>query len=149
MLCLCLNRWLRTLLLRGCLGEWCWYNFNRLMHNPGRSYWNAVKHVFRYLAGTKDHDILFGPNPTTGVVGYTDSDFRRLCGQSQVNNRILFQIRQWSNLVEIETLGVHIHLNDRSGIHSCVRRNKESFMARSVGAHVSTSRLRLGSSCLQ
>ena len=45
------------------------------MHNPGRSHWNAVKHVFRYLAGTKDHGILFGPNPTTGVVGYTDSDF--------------------------------------------------------------------------
>ena len=31
--------------------------------------------MFRYLAGTKDHDILFGPNPTTSVVGYTDSDF--------------------------------------------------------------------------
>ena len=48
---------------------------NRFMHNPGRSHWNAVKHVFRYLAGTKDHDILFGPNPTSGVVGYTNSDF--------------------------------------------------------------------------
>ena len=45
------------------------------MHNPGRSHWNAVKHVFRYLAGTKDHGILFGPNLTTSVVGYTDSDF--------------------------------------------------------------------------
>ena len=47
---------------------------SRFMHNPGRSHWNAVKHVFRYLAGTKDHGILFGPNQTTGVVGYTDSD---------------------------------------------------------------------------
>ena len=45
------------------------------MHNPGRSHWNAVKHVFRYLAGTKDHGILFGPNQTSGVVGYTDSHF--------------------------------------------------------------------------
>ena len=45
------------------------------MHNPARSHWNAVKHVFRYLVGTKDHDILFGPNSTSGVVGYTDSDF--------------------------------------------------------------------------
>ena len=41
---------------------------NRFMHNPGRSHWNTGKHVFRYLAGTKDHDILFGPNPTSGVV---------------------------------------------------------------------------------
>ena len=48
---------------------------SRFMHNPGRSYWNAVKHVFRYLAGTKDHGIPFGPNSTSGVAGYTDSDF--------------------------------------------------------------------------
>ena len=48
---------------------------SRFMHNPGRPYWNAVMHVFRYLAGTKDHNILFGPNRTSGVVGYTDSDF--------------------------------------------------------------------------
>ena len=45
---------------------------NRFMHNPGRSHWNIV---LRYLAGTKDHDILFGSNSTSGVVGYTDSDF--------------------------------------------------------------------------
>ena len=38
------------------------------MHNQGRSHWNAVKHVFKYLAVTKDHGILFGPNKT-------DSDF--------------------------------------------------------------------------
>ena len=31
--------------------------------------------MFSYLAGTKDHDILFGPNSTSSVVGYTDSDF--------------------------------------------------------------------------
>ena len=45
------------------------------MHNPGRSHWNTFKHVFRYLVGTKDHNILFSPNKTTSVVGYTDSDF--------------------------------------------------------------------------
>ena len=48
---------------------------SRFMHNSGRSHWNAVKHVFRYLAGTKDHGILFDPNLTLGVVGYTDSVF--------------------------------------------------------------------------
>ena len=47
----------------------------RFTHNPSRSHWNAVKHVFRYLAGTKDHGILFGLNSTLGVVSYTDSDF--------------------------------------------------------------------------
>ena len=48
---------------------------SRFMHNPDRSHWNAVKHGFRYLASTKDHDILFGPNSTSSVVGYTNSDF--------------------------------------------------------------------------
>ena len=48
---------------------------SRFMHNPDRSHRNAIKHVFRYLARTNDHDILFGPNPTSGVVGYTDLDF--------------------------------------------------------------------------
>ena len=31
--------------------------------------------MFRYLAGTKDHNVLSGPNSTSGVVGYIDSDF--------------------------------------------------------------------------
>ena len=49
--------------------------FSRFMHNPDRSLWNVVKHVFRYLVGTKDHGILFSPNKNSGVVGYTDSNF--------------------------------------------------------------------------
>ena len=69
-------------------------------------------------------------------------------GQSEINNRILLQIRQWSNLMEVETLGVHSHLNDQSRICSYVLCSKRSFMARLAGAHISTSQLRLGSSCL-
>ena len=45
------------------------------MHNPDRSHWNAIKHWFRYLVGTKDYGILFGPKDTSSVIGYTDSDF--------------------------------------------------------------------------
>ena len=48
---------------------------SRFMHNPVRSHWNAVKHVFRYLVGTKDYDVLFGLNKNAGVVSYTNSDF--------------------------------------------------------------------------
>ena len=44
----------------------------------------------------------------------------------EINNQILFQIRQWSNLVEVETSGVHSHLNDRSRICSCVHATKEA-----------------------
>ena len=49
--------------------------FKRFMLNPGQSHWNAVKHVFRYLVGRKDHGILFQTNKNSGVVGYTDSSF--------------------------------------------------------------------------
>jgi hypothetical protein len=45
------------------------------MHNPDRPHWNAVKHIFRYLAGTQDYVIKFGPNEPLGLLGYTDSDY--------------------------------------------------------------------------
>mgnify|MGYP000235154849 CR=1 FL=1 len=48
---------------------------SRFMHNLGRSHSNVVKSVFRYLVGTQDLRILFGPNKNPSVFGYTDSDF--------------------------------------------------------------------------
>jgi hypothetical protein len=45
----------------------------RFMHNPGRLHWNIVKHIFRYLVGTKDYDIKFGPNEPSSLVGHTNS----------------------------------------------------------------------------
>ena len=36
----------------------------------------------------------------------------RLCRQLKVDDRISLQIRQWSNIMEVETLGVHDHLDD-------------------------------------
>jgi hypothetical protein len=48
---------------------------SRFMHNPGRPNWNVVKHIFRYLVGTQDYDIKFGPNEPSGPVGFTDSDY--------------------------------------------------------------------------
>jgi hypothetical protein len=47
----------------------------RFMHNPGRPHWNAVKHIFRYLVGTEDYGIRFGPNESLGPVGFTDTDY--------------------------------------------------------------------------
>jgi hypothetical protein len=48
---------------------------SRFMYNPGRPDWNTVKHIFRYLVGTQDYGMKFGPNKTLGLVGYTDSDY--------------------------------------------------------------------------
>ena len=47
----------------------------KFMQNPGHLQWNVVKHVFRFMVGTKDYNILFYPNKNSSVVGYTDSDF--------------------------------------------------------------------------
>ena len=41
--------------------------------------------------------------------------------------------------MEVETSGVHSHLNDRSRICSCVQSSERGFMARSARAHVSAS----------
>ena len=48
---------------------------SRFMDNPGRAHWNAVKHIFRYLVGTQDHDITFAPDEVSSLLGYTDSDY--------------------------------------------------------------------------
>ena len=52
------------------IGIVSWY-----MSNPGRKHWEAVKHILRYLRGTKDARLTFGSNNSTEVEGYTDSDY--------------------------------------------------------------------------
>ena len=48
---------------------------SRYMSNPRRKHWEAVKHILRYLRGTKDARLTFGSNNLTEVEGYTDSDY--------------------------------------------------------------------------
>ena len=103
----------------------------KFMHNPGRSHWNAVKHVLRYLARTKGHGIQFGPNSTSDVVDYTDSDFAGCVESRKSTTGYCFKF----------TNGVYSHLNDQSRIRSRVQRGERGFMVRSAGAHVSTSQL--------
>ena len=47
--------------------------------------------MFRYLVGTKDHNILFGPNKTSGVVGYIDSDFVGCVNSRKSTTRYCFK----------------------------------------------------------
>ena len=49
-------------------------------NNPGESHWKAVKHLMRYLQGTKDLKLTYRPDPTksrgfTTFSSYTDADF--------------------------------------------------------------------------
>ena len=48
---------------------------SRYMSNPGRKHWEIVKHILRYLRGTKDARLTFGSNNSTEVQGYTNSDY--------------------------------------------------------------------------
>jgi hypothetical protein len=32
---------------------------SRFIHNPDRAHWNVLKHIFKYLVGTKDYGIAF------------------------------------------------------------------------------------------
>ena len=59
------------------VGVVSWY-----MSNPGRKHWEAVKHIFRYLRGTKDAQLTFKLINLTEVKGYTNSDYAR-----NTNNR--------------------------------------------------------------
>src|ERR671929_620035 len=49
----------------------------RFNSNPGMAHWKAVKHVFRYLKGTMDMKLEYGPNAELGqerFITYCDAD---------------------------------------------------------------------------
>jgi hypothetical protein len=66
---------------------------SRFMHNPGRLHWNAVKHIFRYLVGTQDHNITFEPDEPSSLVGFTDSDYGGCCNSQKSTSRYFFKFR--------------------------------------------------------
>ena len=45
------------------------------MSIQGWKHWEAIKHVFRYLRGTKDVQLTFRLANLTEVEGYNDSDY--------------------------------------------------------------------------
>ena len=46
---------------------------SRFLENPGEAHWQAVKHVFCYLAGMRDHALTYGAERHE-LLGYTDAD---------------------------------------------------------------------------
>ena len=54
---------------------------NRYQSNSGNDYWMVLKHILKYLRGTKDKFLIYGGGELQ-VNGYMDSDF-----QSDPNDR--------------------------------------------------------------
>ena len=52
----------------------------RFMSNLGLIHYQGVKKVFRYLQGTKYHMLTYRCTNSINVVGYSDANFKRLCG---------------------------------------------------------------------
>ena len=46
------------------------------MENPGKTHWEAVKCIFRYLRGTPNHGLIFGGRGRDfSLVGFCDSNY--------------------------------------------------------------------------
>ena len=46
---------------------------SQFLENPGDTHWNGVKHIYRYLLGTKHLQLVFGETKNS-IAGYTDAD---------------------------------------------------------------------------
>ena len=46
---------------------------SQFLENPGEAHWEAVKRIFRYLAGTREHALTYGGEEHE-LTGYTDAD---------------------------------------------------------------------------
>ena len=44
------------------------------MENPGKTHWEAVKRVLRYLKGTKDLKLTYGKSKNRGLETFVDAD---------------------------------------------------------------------------
>jgi hypothetical protein len=47
----------------------------RFNNNPKAIHERAIRHIGKYLLGTKNHGILYQPDPTKGIEVYVDADF--------------------------------------------------------------------------
>ncbi|XP_057247501.1 secreted RxLR effector protein 161-like [Beta vulgaris subsp. vulgaris] len=70
--CIKLNRSLYRLKQSGRM----WYNrLTRFSSCPTRRHWNGIKHVLRYLQGTKDMGLFFSNQPKEDLIGFADAGY--------------------------------------------------------------------------
>ena len=64
-------------LMRTCRPDlaFCVSATSRFLHNPGRTHWNAVKRVLRYLKDTLDYELTLGGSTDLTLSGYSDASW--------------------------------------------------------------------------
>ncbi|CAM8957737.1 unnamed protein product [Rhodiola kirilowii] len=64
------------------------------MANPGRSHWQVVKWLLRYIRGTLDKGLLFGGDQLTSeiVEGFVDSDYTGSVDTRKSQTRLVFMV---------------------------------------------------------
>jgi len=48
---------------------------SRFTHNPGKPYWNVLKHMLAYIKGTTHYGVMFQVGGNLDPIGYVNSDF--------------------------------------------------------------------------
>ena len=62
---------------------------------PTKRHWTGVKHILRYVNGTKDLGLFFQRNPDSNMIGYTDAGYLswpipdRLCVLTRRDNHFM------------------------------------------------------------
>ena len=64
---------------------------DRYQSKHGSAHWTAVKHIMKYLRGTKDYMLLYCSADLISI-SYTDSDFSQIKNQK---NQLLNMFSLW------------------------------------------------------
>ena len=60
------------------------------MSNREKKHWEVVKHIFRYLRGTKELQLTFDLDQPIEVEGFTDSDYASNLDNRKSMSRYVF-----------------------------------------------------------
>lgn len=94
---------------------------SRYMADPGKEHWNAVKWIFRYLAGTRDFGIMFDQKvASTIVMGYVDADYAEdLDSRRSMTGCV--HVCWWFYLLEVYFTGYGCSIYHRSRVYGSDR----------------------------
>ncbi|KAG2807523.1 Retrovirus-related Pol polyprotein from transposon TNT 1-94 [Phytophthora cactorum] len=103
---------------------------SRFMENPQEEHWVAVKRIFRYLQGTKTHEICFKPGDNIDFRGYSDADWASDLADRKSTSGYTFMLMgapvSWGSkkqssvslsTSEVEYIALSLAIQERKWIH--------------------------------